>query len=128
MEFGVEKAKSLYNSTRNIIYSSIPSLDLKDRISAATVAAGLRSVGVLEGEGLQLQLVREALINHGIHTLISKSVHKTRVPSDHRHFKSIEFMNELNRDSGSRVLWICATNEQRNQLKNARLSKKETGL
>jgi hypothetical protein len=80
MEFGIERARSLYNSTQNIRYSSMPSIDLKDRLSAATVAAGLRSVGVLEGEGLQLELVRESLINQGIYTLISKSVcDKTRV-------------------------------------------------
>jgi len=125
----IERARSLYNSTRNVRYSSIPSIDLKDRLSAATVAAGLRSVGVLEGEGLQLELLRESLINHGIHTLISKTVcDKTRVPKEHRHFKSVEFLNDSQHDSGSRVLWICDDKEQRNQIKGARLNKKEAGL
>jgi len=69
-----EKARSIYNETKALRFCEIASIDIKDRLALATVAGGLRRVGVLEGEGAQLERIRDVVVNHGIHTLVSRSV------------------------------------------------------
>ena len=49
---GLDKARTIYNATRHLKFSNMPPLDLLDRLSLLTIAAGLRPVGVLEGVGL----------------------------------------------------------------------------
>ena len=71
MSFGIEKARSLYLATQKIRLANFRALDLKDRLAMVTVAAALRAVGVLEAEGLQLERIRDALIDHGLYTAIA---------------------------------------------------------
>jgi hypothetical protein len=55
-------------ATKRFQFADIPLLDITDRISLMSVAAGLRPVGVLEAEGLQRAQIKDALVNHGLFT------------------------------------------------------------
>jgi hypothetical protein len=53
-------------------------------VSLITVAGGLRSSGVLDGSGVQLEIAREVMINHGLFTLKTKGVwSKTEIPKEY---------------------------------------------
>jgi hypothetical protein len=101
--FGIDKARSLYISTKSLKLASIPPLDITDRISMLSVAAGLRPVGLLEAEGLQLSQVRDALIDVGIFTWIASS------------------------REGDKVLWLATNAEDRKRLKGTSPSEEEIG-
>jgi len=125
-----EKARLLYQATRHLQFCDIPSIDLKDRLSLATVAAGLRPVGVLEAEGLELEHVREEVINHGLLTCISKAVwSRIEWPGNHPLLRYFLLMDESRKPANTRrVLWVCANPEDRKKLKSSPLIKHEAGL
>ncbi len=124
----IDKARALYQATKHVQFCEFPSVDLKDRLALATVAAGLRPFGVLEGAGLQLDRVREEIINHGLNTLVSKSVwYGTYCPPDHPLLPFFRLLDEFHEDT-QRVLWVCANAEGRKRLKSTRLTKQEAGL
>ena len=62
----IKRARAVYAATNHLKLSEIQPLDLLDRLSLLTVAAGLRQIGVLEGEGLQLGEVKDATGNCGL--------------------------------------------------------------
>jgi hypothetical protein len=129
-EGSIEKARLLYHSTRHLQFCDIPSIDLKDRLALATVAAGFRPVGVLEADGLELERVREQVINHGLFTLISKAVWSgIEWPSNHPLLRYLRLLDKTREPSNSnRVLWVCSNAEDRRKLKSGLLMKHDAGL
>jgi len=129
MPVGIEKARLLYQATKRLLFSDIPVIDLKDRLALATVAAGLRPIGVLEGDGLELERVREEVINHGLLTLTSKVVWaQIEWPSNHPLLRYFQVVGETRTPTNSRrVLWVCANPEDRRKLKSGPLMKHEAG-
>ncbi len=127
-ELDIDKARSIYQATKGLQLDAIPSMDLKDRLSLATVAAGQRPVGVLEGQGLQLERVRDVLVSHGLQTLITNGVwDKPTVPEQHRYRNHFLTQAKYSQQSESRVLWVCGNREQRNQLKITSRTKGQAG-
>jgi hypothetical protein len=128
-QLGVDKARLLYQATKHIQLADVPFIDFKDRLCLAAVATGLRPVTVLEADGLQLERVKDVLINHGLHTLVTNGVwNKNEVPEQHPCRKQLLFLHEFNNRSKARVLWITGTKEQRNDLKSTSRSELEAGL
>jgi hypothetical protein len=70
---GIEKARSIFNATKRYKYADIPLLDITDRSSVISVAAGIRPVGVLEADGGQLAHIKDVLVNHGLFTWSGKT-------------------------------------------------------
>lgn len=87
-------------------------------MSILTVAAGLRPIGVLEGSGVQLELVREAMINRGLLTLKTKGVwSKVEAPKEYSHPELFVFLSNIAHQKARTALWFCTYGEQRRSLK-----------
>lgn len=128
-QLGIDKARLLYQATKNIRLADIPFIDFKDRLCIAAVAADFRPISVLEGEGLQLERVKDVLINHGLHTLVTNGVwNKRDVPEQHPYSRQLLFLHEFNNRSKARVVWITGTKDQRNDLKATSRNELEVGL
>jgi len=128
-EAQIKKARAVYGATRHLRLSEIPPIDYTDRISLLTVAGGLRPVGVLEGEGLQLSPVKDAVINNGLFTSVTKAVWTVREPAPD--FPRADLLAVLhrnrNREQPRSALWLCSTREDRVQLKGVQLTKAAAG-
>ncbi len=126
----IEKAQALYQATKHLRFSDISAIDLQDRLALATVTAGLRPVGVLEADGLQLERIREQIISFGLHPLISKSVWShIEWPRDHPSLRFLQLFEKSRRASTpQRVLWCCANVVDRKRLKGTPLTKQQAGL
>jgi hypothetical protein len=129
----IGKAKAIYTATRHLKLSNVPPLDLLDRLSLLTVAAGLRRVGVLEGEGLQLTLVRDAVGNRGMLTSVSASVwsERKRVGNGDDD-ELLELCRSLRSPSQApaptpQVLWLYGSPHDRKEVKGRVLTKYEAG-
>ena len=83
-----------------------------------TVAGGLRPCGVLDGSGVQLELAREVMINHGLFTLKTKGVwSKNHVPEEYLQPELFLFLSNVVNQNAPAVLWFCTDREQRRRLK-----------
>lgn len=105
-------------------------IDLKDRLSVATVIARLREYGVLEADGLQFAAIRDTLINAGFVTLPSDSVWSRKERgTETKHLEALQILDSLPRTHFSRVLWLCSGTEQRKALKQQlpSLTKRQAG-
>jgi hypothetical protein len=130
MPLGIEKARLLYEATKHLQFCDIPGIDLKDRLALTTVSAGLRPIGVLEAEGLELERVREQVINHGLLTFTSKAVwSRIEWPGNHPLLRYLQLLGQPSKPSRSRrTLWVCSNPEDRKKLKSRLLMKHEAGL
>ena len=127
-EIGIEKARTLHQATRHLQFCEIDTIDIKDRLALATVAAGLRPLGVLEGDGVQRERIRDILVSHGLHTLVSRSVW-TRKERRLDQYPLLRLLDEVKTPTkGQRVLWFCASSDDRRQLKTCVLTKKDAGV
>src|SRR5262249_53695075 len=92
----LDRARRLHGELRGVRLSNMPLVDLRDRVSVLTVAAGLRPVGVLEGSGVQLELAREVLINHGLFTIKTRGVwSKAEPPNGYSHPDLFLFLSNV---------------------------------
>jgi len=125
----LRRADSLYEATKHLRFSEVAPIDLKDRLALATVAAGLRPVGVLESEGLELALVREQIINHGLYTTISGAVwSKKERAEDHANFPFLRLLHDHSSPVASKVLWFFGTREDRKRIEGASLTQHAAGM
>ena len=76
----IDKVRAIYQATRHLQLAEIPPIDFTDRISLLTVAAGLRNAAVFEGDGLEIALVKDVVINHGLFTSTTNAVWARRDP------------------------------------------------
>jgi hypothetical protein len=114
----LDRAQRLHEAFRRIQLSNMPLVDLRDRVSLITVAAGLRSCGVLDGSGVQLELAREVLINHGLLTWKTIGVwSKTEVPREYFRPELFLFLSNVVNQNAPTVLWFCTDREERRRLK-----------
>jgi hypothetical protein len=126
--FTTEKAQAIYKATKHLQFGDFAAIDVKDRLALATVAAGLRPIGVLEGEGVQLERIRDVLVDQGFHTLVSKSVW-SRKERQLDGYPLLRLLDEMwTPTKGQRVLWFCANSDDRRQLKAHLLTKKDAGI
>ena len=127
----LERARALYNATKHLRLADITPIDFKDRLSLLTVAAGLRPVGVLECTGLETVRVRDAVVNCGLHTLVSGRVWSIagKPNTDNPHRRALQMMEDFSSAAkpGS-VLWFCASRQQRNEIKKRPSSEVEGGI
>lgn len=113
----LDRARLLHEDLRRVQLSDMPLVDLRDRVSILTVAAGLRPIGVLEGSGVQLEPAREVMINRGLLTLKTKGVwSKVEAPEEYPHPELFLFLSNLSNQKARPALWFCA-GEQRRSLK-----------
>lgn len=127
----LERAKSVYGATKKLQLADIPPLDITDRISLLTVAAGLRPVGVLEADGLAITQIRDVLISHGFSTSLANSVWSERRidPTDpDAVLLSILYSNKKAPSSSKKVLWIYENTTTRTTYKNVALNMDDAGL
>ena len=127
----IKRARAVYAATNHLKLSEIQPLDLLDRLSLLTVAAGLRQIGVLEGEGLQLGEVKDATGNCGLLTSVAESVWFRSKPAAQAGSDGLlESLQSLrsSESAGSNVLWLYASAEDRKRVKGKRLAKEEAGL
>src|ERR1700683_3943629 len=126
--FNLEQARAAYRATSHLQLCDFPAIDIKDRLGLATVTAGLRPLGVLEGDGVQLERMRDILVSHGLHTLVSKSVWSRKV----RHldqYPMLRLLDEVQTPTkGMQVLWFCVNPDDRKQVKAQQLTKKDAGI
>ena len=95
----VERARSVFDATRRFRYSRFPVIDFRDRLAVASVAAGVRPIGVLDCDGLQISEIRDVLINHGLRTLRTASVWTMMERSDqHPNIKYLRFLDRQRKD------------------------------
>ena len=85
-------------------------------------------MGVLEGEGAQLEHIRDILVDHGLHTLVCRSVwsRKERNLAD---YPLLRLLDEVQTPTQQqRVLWFCANPDDRALLKGQGPTKKDAGI
>jgi hypothetical protein len=111
------------------VFANIPAIDLKDRVSVLTVAAGIRSVGVLETWGQWLPQLREAMITHGLFTSVGTNVWSAiERPLDHP-YRNILLALDAKRVEGKpkHVLWIYTSREQRDEYRQVKFTQQQAG-
>lgn len=114
----LDRARRLHEDLRRAQLSNMPLVDLRDRVSVLTVAAGLRPIGVLEGSGVQLEPAREVLINHGLLTVKTRGVwSNTKAPKEYSHPDLFLFLSNVASQKAPTALWFCTDREQRRDLK-----------
>lgn len=114
----LDRARLLHEDLRRIQLSDMPLVDLRDRVSILTVAAGLRPIGVLEGSGAQLEPAREAMINRGLLTLKTRGVwSKAEAPKEYPRPELFVFLSNVANQKARTALWFCSDREQRKSLK-----------
>jgi hypothetical protein len=126
--FAPEKVQAIYRATAHLQFCDFSAIDIKDRLALATVAAGLRPLGVLEGDGVQLERIRDVLVNEGLHTVVSKSVwlRKERQIAE---YPLLRLLDEVQSPTkGQQVLWFYTNSFDRRQLKAHVLTKKDAGV
>ena len=124
----LERAKAAHSGTKRYLFSNIPPLDLLDRVSMVTVAAGVRRIGVLEGDGVQVGQIRDALGNRGIVTSTSNAVWTIRhleTTSDDR----LSLLHSMRSEEPKRqsVLWLFDDADARREVKGKQISKALAG-
>jgi hypothetical protein len=125
----IARARSLFQATRSLMFAEIPAIDLKDRISAFTVAAGTRPVGVLETWGQWLPQLRDAMIANSLFTSTARSVWNTiERPLDHP-YRSILLALDEERVAGKpkHVLWLYGSKQLRDDHRHATMSQQQAG-
>lgn len=123
-----DRARRLHEDFRRIQLSDMPLVDLRDRGSIITVAGALRPFGVLEGSGVQLDLAREVMINHGLCTLKTKGVwSKTEVPKEYFKPELYLFLSNIVNQNAPTALWFCSDREQRSRLKASSQTGRDAG-
>lgn len=124
----LEKAQAIYRATTHLQFCEFPTIDIKDRLALATVAGGIRPLGVLEGESVELERIRDILVDHGLHTLVSRSVWSCR-ERNLADYPLLRLLDEVQTPTEQqRVLWFCANSDDRTQLKGQVLTKKDAGI
>jgi len=126
---GIVKARSIYQATRALLFADIPAIDLKDRVSVFTVAAGMRSTGVLETWGQWLAQLREAMITHGLFTSVATNVWSAIARPLDLPYRSVLLALDAKRVAGKpkHVLWIHTSKEVRDRYRQARFTQQEAG-
>lgn len=128
-DLDVAKAGRVYRATRSLAFADIPVVDMKDRLSVMTVAAGLRKVGVLETWGQRLPQIRERLINYGLVTSVSTCVWSAiERPAEMPHREVLLALDER-RIAGKpkHVLWLYADTEQRDRDRRMSYTQQQAG-
>jgi hypothetical protein len=125
-----ERAQAVYHATKHLQFCDIAAIDIKDRLGLGTVAAGLRPLGVLEGDGVELERIRDVLVDHGFHTLVSRSVWSCREGRLDDSCPSLRLLREVQAvpTKRERVLWFCNNLADRKSLKGRALTKKDAGM
>jgi hypothetical protein len=125
----IDKAIRIFEATRKLAFADIPAVDLKDRLSVLTVAAGLRQVGVLETWGQRLAQTRELIISHGLFTSVATCVWSSiERPAATPHREVLRELDEK-RVAGKpkHVLWLYADAADRNQYRRPNYTQQEAG-
>jgi hypothetical protein len=125
----IAKARRIFQATRSLLYADIPAIDLKDRVSVFTVAAGMRSIGVLETWGQWLPRLRDAMITHGLFTSVGTSVWSAiERPLDYP-YRNVLLSLDAKRVAGKpkHVLWVYASKQQRDQYRQVELTQQRAG-
>lgn len=123
----LSKARSVYQATRRFLFSDMPPLDILDRLSLMTVVSGVRRIGVLEGDGLQLSSIRDAVVSHGVATLVRDNVWTEWDTADDEN-GLLGLLHSTRHRKSAQALWAFASATDRNSVKGRSLSKSEAGL
>jgi hypothetical protein len=125
----IAKTRRIFQATRSLLFADIPTIDLKDRVSVFTVAAGIRSIGVLETWGQWLPRLRDAMITHGLFTSVGTSVWSAiERPPDHP-YRSVLLSLDAKRVAGKpkHVLWVYASKQQRDHYRQVEFTQQQAG-
>ena len=125
----IDRAKRVYRATRPLVFAGLPTIDLKDRLSVLTVAAGLRRVGVLETWGQRLPQIRDRMIQAGLATSVASCVwSKIERPGETPHREVLEALDQR-RVAGKpkHVLWLYPGTDELRQLQQASFSQQQAG-
>jgi hypothetical protein len=130
LSFDVDKASRVYRATHSLAFADIPVVDMKDRLSVITVAAGLRRVGVLETWGQRLPQIRERMISTGLATSVATCVWSSiERPVDTPHWEVLQALDEL-RVAGKpkHVMWFYPNPKEREQQRRRNFTQQQAGV
>ena len=125
----IAKAQRIFQATRSLLFADIPAIDLKDRVSVFTVAAGIRSIGVLETWGQWLPRLRDAMIANGLFTSVGTAVWSAiERPPDHP-YRNVLLALDAKRVAGKpkHVLWVYATRQERDEYRQLKFTQQQAG-
>jgi hypothetical protein len=125
----INKAKRIFEATRQIKFANIPAIDMKDRLSVLTVASGLRKVGVLETWGQRLPRTRELMIDYGLFTSVATCVWSTIERPDTTPYHNVLHALDEKRvaDKPQHVLWLYAEGQHRAQYRQLKFTQQQAG-
>ncbi|HWB31622.1 MAG TPA: hypothetical protein VG714_00450 [Acidobacteriaceae bacterium] len=123
------KARRLYAATRTLHFADLPTIDLKDRLSVLTVAAGLRRVGVLETWGQRLPQIRDRIVQNGLATAVAACVwSRIERPEDTPYCEVLNALDERRVAGKPRhVLWLYPAAQARDEFRQMNYTQQLAG-
>lgn len=127
--FDLDRVKRLYTAMRPLALADLPTIDMKDRLSALTVAARLRRVGVLETWGQRLAQVRDCMVQHGIATSVATCVWSRIERPEGMPHREVLYALDERRVAGKpkHVLWLYPEIAERDRSRQQRYTQQQAG-
>jgi hypothetical protein len=119
----------MYGAMRGLEFAELPTVDMKDRLSVLTVAAGLRRVGVLETWGQRLARIRDRMIAGGLATSVATCVWSRIERAEGTPHREVLYALDERRVAGKpkHVLWLYGGAVERERYRRPAFTQQEAG-